>query len=88
MVIVDLTRIGKDDYIHKNPDGSHWKNGFLFAKIYDEAECIIETCCLKTHMYGGHFTMSLKNAVGMVNKKNMSELHSSKNQRVLGKTRN
>ena len=81
--IVDLTRINKDDYIHKNPDGSHWKNGFLFAKIYDEAECIVETCCLKTHMYGGHFTMSLKNAVGMVNKKNMSELHSSKNQREM-----
>ncbi|GAH80826.1 unnamed protein product, partial [marine sediment metagenome] len=41
----------------------------FFAKIYDEAECIIETCCLKTHMYGGKFTISLKNAVGLVNKK-------------------
>ena len=79
--IVDLTKISRDDYILKKPDGSHWRDGFFFAKIYDEAECIIETCCLKTHMYGGHFTLSLKNAVGIVKKKNMSELHSSEHQR-------
>lgn len=79
--IIDLTSIPVDDYTLKNPEGNHWKEGFLFAKIYDEAECIIETCCLKTHMYGGHFTMSLKNAVGTVNKKNMSELHASRHQR-------
>ncbi len=81
--IIDLTDIPKEDYVLKNPEGCHWKNGFLFAKIYDDAECIIETCCLKTHMYGGHFTLSLKNAVGLVNKKNMSELHSSRHQRQM-----
>jgi len=81
--IVDLTDVSRDEYVHKNPNGNHWKEGFLFAKIYDEAECIIETCCLKTHMYGGQFTISLKNAVGLVNKKNMSELHSSKYQREM-----
>ncbi len=81
--IVDLTDVSKDEYVHKDPNGNHWKIGFLFAKIYDEAECIIETCCLKTHMYGGHFTISLKNAVGLVNKKNMSELHGSKYQREM-----
>ncbi len=81
--IIDLTDIPKEEYILKNPEGCHWKNGFLFAKIYDNSECIIETCCLKTHMYGGHFTLSLKNAVGLVNKKNMSELHSSRHQRQM-----
>ncbi|MHA1509926.1 MAG: DUF362 domain-containing protein [Promethearchaeota archaeon] len=79
--IVDLTKIPRDEYILKKPNGSHWRDGFFFAKLYDEAECIVETCCLKTHMYGGHFTLSLKNAVGMVKKKNMSELHSSEHQR-------
>jgi uncharacterized protein (DUF362 family) len=24
------------------------------------------TCCLKTHQFGGHFTLSLKCAVGML----------------------
>jgi uncharacterized protein (DUF362 family) len=81
--LIDLTAIPKDEYILKNPEGNHWKRGFQFAKIYDEAECIIETCCLKTHMYGGHFTMALKNSVGMVNKKNMGELHSSSHQRKM-----
>jgi uncharacterized protein (DUF362 family) len=81
--IVDLTAVPEQDYVLKNPHGCHWKDGFLFAKIYDEAECIVETCCLKTHMYGGHFTLSLKNAVGLVNQKLMGELHSSKDQRKM-----
>jgi uncharacterized protein (DUF362 family) len=81
--IVDLTKVPNEDYVVKNPEGCHWKDGFLFAKIYDDAECIVETCCLKTHMYGGHFTLSLKNAVGLVSKKKMGELHSSKDQRKM-----
>ena len=81
--IVDLTKIPRDEYVHKKTEGNHWRDGFFFAKIYDEAECIVETCCLKTHMYGGHFTLSLKNAVGIVKKKNMSELHSSEHQREM-----
>ena len=81
--IVDLTQIPREEYVLKNREGFHWKEGFLFAKIYDDAECIVETYCLKTHMYGGHFTLSLKNAVGMVSKSNMGELHSSKNQRKM-----
>ena len=75
--IVNLDDIPTEEYVLKKPENSHWKEGFLFAKIYDDAECIIETCCLKTHMYGGHFTLSLKNAVGLVSKKYMGELHSS-----------
>lgn len=81
--IVNLEEIPKDEYVLKQPEGSHWKEGFLFAKIYDDAECIIETCCLKTHTFGGHFTLSLKNAVGIVKKKNMRELHASKEQRKM-----
>ncbi|MFX1457067.1 MAG: DUF362 domain-containing protein [Promethearchaeota archaeon] len=81
--IVDLTDVPDDEYVLKNFEGCHWKEGFLFARIYDNAECIVETCCMKTHMYGGHFTLSLKNAVGLVNKKYMGELHSSKDQRKM-----
>ncbi|MFW9895756.1 MAG: DUF362 domain-containing protein [Candidatus Thorarchaeota archaeon] len=81
--IVDLTDVPDEEYVLKNFESCHWKEGFLFARLYDNAECIVETCCLKTHMYGGHFTLSLKNAVGLVNKKYMSELHSSKDQRKM-----
>jgi len=81
--VVNLSEVPNEDYVLKKPQDSHWRDGFLFAKIYDDAECIVETCCLKTHMYGGHFTLSLKNAVGLVAKKCMSELHSSKHQRKM-----
>ena len=76
--IVDLTALSVEEFVIKKPEGSHWKDGFQIPKIYDEAECIVETCCLKTHMFGGHFTLSLKNAVGLVHKKYMSELHASR----------
>ncbi|HUU77947.1 MAG TPA: DUF362 domain-containing protein [candidate division Zixibacteria bacterium] len=84
--IVNLQTAPKEGYILKQPTGSHWKEGFLFAKIYDEAECIIETCCLKTHQYGGHFTLSMKNATGLVPRDGyeyMRELHSSEHQRLM-----
>ena len=82
-MIINLSNAPNEDFILKNPEGNHWKNGFQFPKIYHDAECIVETCCLKTHMYGGHFTMSLKNAVALVPKKFMSELHSSRNQKEM-----
>lgn len=81
--IVNLSNIPNEEFVLKNPEGSHWKNGFQFPKMYNNAECIVETCCLKTHMYGGHFTISLKNAVALVPKKYMGELHSSRNQREM-----
>jgi len=84
--IVNLETATEDQWVMKNPEKSHWKNGFLFAKVYDEAECVVETCCLKTHMYGGHFTLSLKNATALVPRvgyKYMSELHSSSHQRKM-----
>ncbi len=81
--IVNLSDASKEEFALKKPKDTHWKEGFLFAKIYDDAECIVETCCLKTHMYGGHFTLSLKNAVGLVPREYMDELHSSKHQRKM-----
>ena len=59
------------------PPESHWRKGFLFAKPVLEADAVIGLCCLKTHQYGGHFTMSLKLATGMVHRSNMTELHTS-----------
>jgi uncharacterized protein (DUF362 family) len=64
--IVNLEELGADGWIHLHPRDSHWKNGFLFPRVYLEAQSIVQTCCLKTHANGGHFTLSLKNSVGMV----------------------
>ncbi len=80
--VVNLQEAGEEDWIHVRPENSHWKDGFKFPRIYSEAESIVQTCCLKTHAYGGHFTLSLKNSVGLVppGYPYMSELHSALNK--------
>ncbi len=67
----------KSNYVKVRPPGSHWMNGFWFAKPFLDADAVIGLCCLKTHQYGGHFTMSLKLTTGMVHRRNMTELHTS-----------
>jgi uncharacterized protein (DUF362 family) len=84
--VVNLDEAGPDAWVLLRPPDAHWKDGFRFARIYLEAECVVQTCCLKTHAYGGHFSMSLKNAVGMVARTGypyMTELHNSPHQRQM-----
>jgi uncharacterized protein (DUF362 family) len=84
--IVNLEELDADGWVHFLPRDSHWANGFLFPRIYNEAEAIVQTCCLKAHAFGGHFTLSLKNSVGMVAGKGypyMQELHTSPHMRQL-----
>lgn len=81
--IINLEEMKPEGWVHLTSQGGNWRNGFLFARPYLEAESIVTTCCLKTHMFGGHFTISLKNSVGMVSRNNMGELHSSPYQRQL-----
>jgi len=77
-------------WVHCDVEDSHWDRGFLMARMFIDAEKIVQTCCLKTHQFGGHFTLSLKNSVGMVARYNpqdgydyMGELHGSPNQREM-----
>jgi uncharacterized protein (DUF362 family) len=82
--LLNFDELGADGYVKITPPGSHWKDGFLIAKPVVETECVVSTCCLKTHQYGGVFTMSLKNSVGTVPRKEttlMRELHASPDQR-------
>jgi len=79
-----------NEWLTVQPPGSHWKKGFPFARPCLEADALVQTCCLKTHRYGGHFTLSLKNSVGMAAKyvpgddyNYMHELHSSPYQRLM-----
>lgn len=78
------------EWVHCDVDGSHWDRGFLMARLFMDAEAVVQTCCLKTHKFGGHFTLSLKNSVGMVARYNpqdgydfMGELHGSPHQREM-----
>ena len=87
-VVLDETPM--EGWVEERLAGSHWSRGVLFPKLFQEADLLIQTCCLKTHRYGGHFTLSLKNSVGMVAKYSprdnynyMGELHGSSYQRQM-----
>ncbi len=87
---VALDELPDDAWTHFEMPDSHWQRGAHFPKLLAEAESIVQTCCLKTHRFGGHFTMSLKNSVGMAakfspvdNYNYMAELHGSRDQRLM-----
>jgi uncharacterized protein (DUF362 family) len=70
--------------------GLTWSRGFFLANVFARADRVVQTCCLKTHRFGGHFTCSLKNTVGCiartvpgVNYDFMNELHGSPRQRSM-----
>jgi len=84
--VINLDELGENGYVRFDPPGSHWRDGFQVARPVVEAECVISTCCLKTHQFGGVFTMALKNSVGVVPRKNrtfMRELHGSPDMRKM-----
>lgn len=78
----------EEDWQFFNFKESLWQKGFALPKTVLQSDAIVQTCCLKTHRYGGHFTLSLKNSVGLAAKRVpgndynfMTELHGSGNQR-------
>ena len=64
--VIDFDDLKDKDWVEFKPEGSHWRNGFRIARPILEAECLVSTGCLKTHQYGGVFTLSLKLHVGVV----------------------
>jgi uncharacterized protein (DUF362 family) len=86
--IIDFDELDPKDWVKIDAENSHWQDGFRVARPILESECLIYTCCLKTHQFGGVITLSLKNSVGVVPTSRhgfsyMSELHSSPHQRKL-----
>ncbi len=75
--LINFEDLPAGQWVRLRPEQSHWTDGFDVAKPVLEAECVVSTCCLKTHGYGGVFTMSLKLSVGITRKRNMTELHTS-----------
>jgi uncharacterized protein (DUF362 family) len=88
VVVLDETPM--EGWSEERLPSSHWSRGVLFPRLFQEADLVVQTCCLKTHRYGGHFTLSLKNSVGMVAKYSprdnynyMGELHGTSHQRQM-----
>ncbi|NYT16560.1 MAG: DUF362 domain-containing protein [Methanomicrobiales archaeon] len=88
--IVVLDDLPASGWSHISREGTHWRTGFSLPKQLLSSGAVVQTCCLKTHRFGGHFTLSLKNSVGLVAKTlpgstydYMHELHSSPFQRQM-----
>lgn len=86
--VINFDDLGSKDWVLFKPKKSHWPNGFRVARPILDAECLISTCCLKTHQYGGIFTLSLKLHVGVIPTSRhgyeyMGELHGSPHQRKM-----
>lgn len=79
--IVNFEELAESDWVPFAPPGNHWEGGFFIPRPVVEADYLVSTCCLKTHAYGGVFTMSLKLAVGLTPKRLMRQLHRSPDQR-------
>jgi uncharacterized protein (DUF362 family) len=86
--VIDFDKLSEKDWVLIKPKESHWQRGFRIARPILDTECLVSTCCLKTHQYGGIFSMSLKLHVGVVPTTRhgysyMEEIHSSPHQRKM-----
>ena len=86
--VIPFDDLKEKDWVEFKPRESHWPDGFRIARPVLESEYLISTGCLKTHQYGGIFTLSLKLHVGVVPASRqgfeyMRQLHSSPHQRKM-----
>jgi uncharacterized protein (DUF362 family) len=86
--VIDFDQLDGKDWVLCKPKESHWAEGFRVARPVLESECLVGTCCLKTHRPLGVFTMALKLHVGVVPTTRhgfsyMRELHSSPHGRQM-----
>jgi len=73
--VVDYEQIAESDWV-KFPS-NNWPDGFSLPRLVVDADYNVSTCCLKTHGFGGVFTMSLKLSVGLTPKPIRRTMHSS-----------
>jgi len=77
--VVDYEQIAESDWIAFPSE--HWPQGYSLPRHVVEADYNVSTCCLKTHGFGGVFTMSLKLSVGLTPKSIRRTMHASPDMR-------
>ncbi len=77
--VVDYEQIPESDWVAFPSE--HWPQGFSLPRLVVNADYNVSTCCLKTHGFGGVFTMSLKLSVGLTPKPIRRTMHSSPDMR-------
>src|SRR5881396_1039638 len=91
LALVPLDELAPEEWRHAELSGSHWSRGVELPGFLDRESTLVEISNCKTHRFGGHFSASLKNAVGLIAKYSrdgkrhnyMTELHASPDQRLM-----
>lgn len=90
LTTIVLDELDEKQWVAQRSKEYHWAQGYALPRLLLDSECTVQTCNLKTHRFGGHFTLSLKNSVGLAAKTvpgsrydYMTELHNSRYQRVM-----
>lgn len=79
--VVNFDELPENDWAHIGAAGTHWPEGFHVPRLVSAAEYMVTTCTLKTHAYGGVYTMALKLAVGITPKPIRRSMHRSPHMR-------
>jgi uncharacterized protein (DUF362 family) len=79
--VVNFEEIPASDWVAFGSQGTHWPDGFHLPRLVTDAEYLVSTCCLKTHGFGGVFSMSLKLSVGLTPKSIRGTMHRSPDMR-------
>ncbi len=79
--VVNYDEIEEGDWVRFGPAGTHWPEGFWLPRHVVGADYNVSVACLKTHQYGGVFTMSLKLSVGLTPKSIRRDMHRSPDMR-------
>ena len=56
--VINFEDLAEDGWTHFNPRGTTGRTASHRPRRSSEAEYLVSTCCLKTHGFGGHFSMS------------------------------
>lgn len=97
MAFLPLEELPQSEWTKVDLPGSHWKDGVEAPRFLtgpsapSNTSTIVQLCNLKTHRFGGEFSASLKNSIGLIAKRSagdprrnyMAELHSSPNQPLM-----
>jgi uncharacterized protein (DUF362 family) len=82
-----LEELAPGDWQRRDLPGSHWDHGIEVPNFLNQKSCVVQVCNLKTHRFGGQFSASLKNSIGLIAKYSsdtshnyMNELHASRYQ--------
>lgn len=79
--VVNFEELSDGDWVKFGPTGTHWPEGYYLPRLITQSEYTVSTCCLKTHGFGGVFTMSLKLSVGLTPKTIRRPMHRSPDMR-------